>query len=230
MQITDVFPRGLFSVGGVEVRDTIVVTWVIMVLLALFSWIVTRRLAARPGGFQTALEVTTDAIVRLIEQNTSFSPARFLPFIGSMAVFLVAANTISMIPWVGSPTRDLSTTAALAVIVFFAVHYYGVRLLGFRRYLSTYVEPHWLLLPFNVVGEISRSIALALRLFGNMLSGELVVAVLLLLAGLLVPVPMQILGLLIGLIQAYVFTLLAMVYIAAALRVKEEELSRGETQ
>lgn len=219
MQLDEAFPQVMFHVLGVELRDTVVITWGIILVLAIVGWIATRRLSDRPGALQAAAESIVEGMTDLIGRSTDHPPERFLPFIGTLGVFLFAANAISTVPALGAPTKDLSTTFALAVLVFFAVHYYAIRLVGVRRYLSTYVEPHWLLLPFNIIGEVTRTIALALRLFGNMLSGELVVAVLLLIAGLLVPVPLQMLGLLIGVIQAYVFTLLAMVYIAAALQV-----------
>lgn len=218
MEVEDTFPRVLFEVGGVFIRDTLVVTWGIILLLALLAYLATRRLKERPSPLQNFLEAVTEAIEGLVRQSTDRDPAPFIPFIGTLAVFLVAANTISMIPGLGSPTKDVNTALALALVVFSSVHIFAVRLSGGPGYLKTYLQPHPLLLPFNVIGEISRTIALALRLFGNMLSGELIVAVLLLLAGFLVPIPLQLLGLLIGLIQAYVFTLLAIVYIAAALQ------------
>lgn len=223
MEVESIFPRALWVVGGVELRDTVVVTWGIMLALAALSALVTRRLVDRPGPLQNALEAVVEAIEGLVKQTTDVDPRRFVPFVGTLAVFLVVANTLSMVPGLGAPTKDLNTALALAGIVFLSVHVYALWLVGARRYLKTYLEPHPLLLPFNVIGEISRTIALALRLFGNMLSGELIAAVLLLLAGVLVPVPMQMLGLLIGLIQAYVFTLLAMVYIAAALQGAERK-------
>jgi len=218
MPVDRTFPFVLFEIGGVPIRDTVVVTWVLMAVLAGVSFLGTRRLRDRPGPLQNALEAVVEAIEGLVRETTDFDPRHFIPFIGTLGLFLMVADSVSLFPGVGSPTRDLSTTSALAAIVFVSVHVYGVRLAGVRDYLRTYVEPSWLLLPFNVIGEITRTVALALRLFGNMLSGELIVAILLLVAGLLVPVPMQLLGLLIGVIQAYVFTLLAMVYIAAGLQ------------
>ncbi len=221
MNIEDTFPTVLFHVLGVPVRDTVVVTWVIMLGLFVLSFLGVHRLKKRPGWLQNAMEAAVESVESLIQETTPFSVHHFVPFIGTLAAFLVIAAAVSTIPKVGSPTKDLSTTTALAAIAFFSVHFFALRLVGAKQYLSQYLEPHWVLLPFNIIGELTRTIALALRLFGNMLSGELVVAVLLLLAGFLVPVPMQLLGLLIGLIQAYVFTLLVMVYIAAALRGKE---------
>ena len=217
MEIEGVFPYEVFELGGVAVRDTVVVTWILVAVLAGISWAATRRLSDRPGSLQNAMEATIEAVDSVISEATSYDSRHFLPFICTLAVFLVAADVVALVPGIGAPTRDLNTPLALAGIVFLSVHVYGWRLAGPARYLRTYVQPSWVLLPFNIISEITRTMALALRLFGNMLSGELVVAVLVLLGGLLVPVPMQIFGLLIGFIQAYVFTLLAMVYIASAL-------------
>lgn len=218
MNVESTFPRVLFDVGGIGVRDTVLVTWGIVLVLSLVSLFAVRRRTERPGPIQNALEAVVEGIEGLVAQTTDRDPAPFVPFIGTLGVFIVVANALSIVPGLGSPTRDVNTAFALAGIVFLSVHVFAIWLVGAPTYLRTYLEPHPLLLPFNVLGEITRTLALALRLFGNVLSGELVVAVLLLLAGLLVPVPMQILGLLIGLIQAYVFTLLSMVYIAAALQ------------
>ncbi len=229
MPVAEVFPRVVFELWGVGVRDSVVVTWILMVLISGISWLGTRRLSDRPGPIQNALEAIVEAMEGVIRENTSLPPRHFLAFVGTLGLFLATANSVSLFPGVGAPTRDLSTAAALAALVFLSVHYYGVRLVGAKRFLRTYIEPTPILLPFNVIAEITRSVALALRLFGNMLSGELIVAVMLLLAGFLLPVPLQLFGLLIGLIQAYVFTLLAMVYITAALRPAEEEQREEET-
>lgn len=227
MPVEQTFPHVLFHIGAMPIRDSVVVTWGIVLVLGLVSFVATRRLHDRPGPLQNVLESMVEIVEAQIAEVTRFDPKHFVPFIGTLGLFLVVADTVPLFPGVGSPTRDISTTVALAVIVFVSVHVYGVWLVGPARYLRTYVDPHWLLLPFNIIGEITRTIALALRLFGNMLSGELVVAILLMLAGFLIPVPLQLLGLLIGVIQAYVFTLLAMVYIAAGLRHGERDEGDG---
>ncbi|MCA9688541.1 MAG: F0F1 ATP synthase subunit A [Nannocystaceae bacterium] len=227
MDLDAIFPYSVFRLWGVEVHDSVVVTWGLMAVLALLSWITTRRLAQQPGALQNAMEAIVEAIESLVSEVTPYDPRYFIPFIGTLAIYLVAANTVSVAPGIGSPTRDLNTPLALALVVFLSVHIYGWLLIGPRRYLRAYVQPSWLLLPFNVISEVTRTIALALRLFGNMLSGELVVAILLLFGALLIPVPMQLFGLLIGAIQAYVFTLLAMVYISAALGSPEQALSEN---
>jgi F-type H+-transporting ATPase subunit a len=221
MDIERVFPHVVFHLFGVPVRDTVLVTWGIMLVVTTVSWLGTRKLLDCPGTIQNGLEAALELVEGVIGELTSFSPKPFLPLIGTLAIFLVACNSVSMIPGLGAPTRDMNTTAALAVVVFFSVHFYGLRIVGPKRYLRGYIEPFWLLLPFNLVGELSRTVALAIRLFGNILSGEIIAAILLGLAGLLVPVPMQVFGLLIGLIQAYVFSLLSMVFIVAGLRGNE---------
>lgn len=230
MEIEGVFPYEVFEIGGVAIRDTVVVTWILMAVLAGVSWVATRRLSDRPRPLQNAMEATIEAVESMISEATSYDPRHFLPLICTLAVYLVAADVIALVPGIGAPTRDLNTPLSLAGIVFLSVHVYGWRLAGPARYLRTYVQPSWVLLPFNIISEITRTMALALRLFGNMLSGELVVAVLVLLSGLLVPVPMQLFGLLIGFIQAYVFTLLAMVYIASALGTPQVDPQPTRTQ
>lgn len=216
--VAEVFPEVVFEIAGLPVRDTVVVTWALMAAIILLALVGGRRLRDRPLPLQNALEATIEALEKLVVEIVPFDPGIFLPFVGTLGVYLFACTAVGQIPGVGAPTRDLSTTAALALVVFVSVHVYGIRLLGVRRFLRTYLEPSWLLLPFNLIAEVTRTLALALRLFGNMLSGELIVAILLLLVPLFVPILMQALGLLLGIIQAYVFTLLATVYIAAALR------------
>ena len=230
MELEGVFPYAVFEIGGVAVRDSVVVTWALMALLIGASWLSTRHLSDRPGLLQNAMEAVVEAVEKMVSELTSYAPRHFLPLVCGLALFLAGANVVALVPGVGAPTRDLNTPVALAAIVFVSVHVYGWRLAGPSRYLKTYVQPSWILLPFNVISEVTRTIALALRLFGNMLSGELVVAVLVLLSGLLVPIPMQLFGLLIGFIQAYVFALLAMVYIASALGTPQLDPQPARTQ
>ncbi len=217
MDIDHAFPRVVLHVLGIPIRDTVLVTWGLMLVLTTVSWLGTRKLLDRPGPIQNALEAALELVEGVMRELTPFSPQHFLPLIGTLAIFLVACNSVAVIPGIGAPTRDINTTTALAVVVFFSVHYFGLRFAGPKRYLRSYITPTWLLLPFNVIGELTRTLALAVRLFGNSLSGEVIAAILLMLAGFLIPVPMQIFGLLIGLIQAYVFTILTMVYIVAGL-------------
>lgn len=216
MGVDSAFPSIVFHVFGVPVRDTVITTWALMGLVIGISWFGTRRLKNRPGAVQNVLEAAVEVLARQVDAMSPHG-ARFLPFAGTLAIFLVLANSAATVPGVLAPTADPSTAVALALVAFASVHVYGFTIAG-RRYLHTYVEPSWLLLPFNIIGEVTRTVALAVRLFGNMLSGQVIVAILVLLAGFLVPVPMQLFGLLIGLIQAYVFTLLTLVYITAGLQ------------
>jgi len=221
------FPYDVFTAAGIPIRDTLVVTWGLMILLIALAFWVRRNLKDRPGTLQNAVEATVEIMENMVKEIVPHRVGEVVPFIGTLGLFLVVANTVSLIPGIESPTRDISTAAALAVIVFVATPVYGVWLSGPRAYFRIYIEPSWILLPFNIIGELSRTLALAMRLFGNMLSGTLIVAILVVVvAPFLVPVPLQLLGLLIGVIQAYVFTLLATVYIAAGLQ--SEELTHQE--
>lgn len=209
--------------GFVKINATLVFTWVTMLLLVGGSWLVTRNLSTRPpiGRKQTTLE----AIVELIDSQVSEvmnRPSRiYLPFIGTLFLFIVSMNLLDIIPGFSAPTASISTTAALAICVFLAVPLYGIQSQGVGRYLRQYMEPSPIVLPFNIIGELSRTLALAVRLFGNIMSGQMTVAILLTLAPLFFPVIMQLLGLLIGFIQAYIFAVLAAVFIASSLRQNE---------
>lgn len=212
-----------FSVGFFKLNATIVYTWLVMVLLAGFSWFVTRRVtsSARISGQQNLLEVLVGGLLSQIRGATSQRPEKFLPLLGTLFIFILVSNLLSAVPGFKPPTGSLSTTTAFSLIVFFAVPYYGIKENGLRNYLRSYVQPSPFMLPFNIIGEVSRTFALAVRLFGNILSGTMMGAILLIIMPLFVPVIMQILGLLIGVVQAYIFTVLAAVFIAAGLEVHE---------
>lgn len=212
------FPHAVFFVAGFPVRDTAFASFAVTAVLLLLAALLSRRLTVVPSTFQATGEVILEVLEKEIQTLTDVPAKRLVPVVGALALFLMGSAVLGLVPGVGSPTRDLSVAAALAAVVFVSVHVYGTSTLGGRRYLRRLLEPLWVLLPFNVIGEITRTVALALRLFGNMLSGELLVATLFTVAGLFVPVLLQVFGLLIGFIQAYVFTLLSIVYIAAALR------------
>ena len=193
-----------------------------MAFLTGLSFVITKEATIRGKRGQNVLEMIVEWVLDTIEDITKTDPAPMLPLAGTLALFLLVANTISVIPGMSAPTNDISTTSALAVIVFFAVPFYGIRKKGLKGYVANYVHPTFLMLPFNVIGELSRTLALAVRLFGNVMSGELIVAILLLLAGLFVPVPMLLLSILTGVIQAYIFSILTIVYIGSGLRVQEK--------
>ena len=219
----------LWTIGGFAINATILWTWGIMALLGIVAGTISRRLATGlyASPWQSFLEEVTLAIRNQLEDIGMAHPERYVGFLGTLFVFLVTANLLSIIPWYSVPTSSLSTTAALAIAVFFAVIVFGVREHGWKNYLATYLEPAPILLPFNVIGEFSRTIALAVRLFGNMMSGEMVVSILVALTPFFFPAVMSALGLLIGMIQAYIFTVLAAVYIAAATQVHTEGGQHG---
>jgi len=211
--------------GIVTLNATLVFTWVVMGVLGVGSWLVTRSLTTgpQPSRWQNLLEVVVGSILDQIEAASLQDPRRYLPFIGTLFLFIVACNVLAIVPGFEAPTASLTTPAALALCVFVAVPVYGVANRGVKDYLAHYIRPTPFMLPFNIIGEVSRTVALAIRLFGNIMSGNLIVAILLSLAPLFFPVVMQAFGLLIGVIQAYVFAVLALVYIASGARVQQEE-------
>jgi F-type H+-transporting ATPase subunit a len=211
----------LFRFGPFPVSDAVVTTWGVMLFLALLCGISTRHLQLEPGRWQVALEGVVVAIQDAIGAVLPEHGARVLPFVGTLWIFLVVANLVGIIPGLHGPTADLSTTAALSILVFLSVHWYGVRSHGLRRYLQHYVQPNPILLPFHIISEISRTIALAFRLFGNIFSLEMAALLVLLVAGFLVPVPVLLLHVVEALVQAYIFGTLALIYIAGGIQVVE---------
>ncbi len=207
----------LFRVGPVPVARAVISTWILMAGLVAIARLAFARPADPPGRLQTAVEIVVEAIVEQLRMALRRDPAPWLPLLGTLFLFLASANLTAVLPGAVPPTGHIETPLALAIVVFVTVHLEGLRARGVRGHLREYLEPTPLLLPLHIVSEISRTFALAVRLFGNMMSHEMVVAVLLLLAGFLVPVPFQLLAILIGLVQAYVFTLLAAVFLAAAI-------------
>lgn len=206
--------------GFVKLNATIVYTWALMLLLAAGSALVTRKLAhgiAR-SRWQNLLEMIVTMMTEQIGEAGLRQPQRYLGFLGTLFLFVSVAALCTVLPFYEPPTGSLSTTAALALCVLTAVPMYGIAEQGWRGYLKTYLEPTPIMLPFNIIGEASRTLALAVRLFGNMMSGAMIIAILLAITPFLFPVVMTLLGLLTGLVQAYIFCILAAVYIAAATR------------
>jgi len=212
----------LFQIGPVPITRPVVTTWAIMALMTLGSLALTRRLRQQPGTWQAALELVVGTIEQQIGETMHRSARRFLPLLGTLFLYLVMANFSSVVPGVQPPTAHIETAGALAAIVFFAVHYYGIQSRGLLGYLASFAKPTVIMLPLNVIAEITRTFSLMVRLFGNVLSGEFVVATVVALAGLLVPIPLMALEVLIGLIQAYIFTVLATVFIGAGIGSIEE--------
>ena len=213
----------LFRLGPLAITRPVVTTWAIMAVLTLVSWLVTRRLKLHPDRRQTVLELIVTGIMIQIDQVIRKNPRPFLPLLGTLFIFLVAANLSGLLPGVEAPTGKLETPAALALIVFVAVHYFGVRARGFLGYLASFAKPKLIMLPLNLVSEVTRTFSLMVRLFGNVMSGEFVIALVVALAGLFVPIPLMALEILVGLVQAYIFTVLATVFIGAAVDIVETE-------
>ncbi|MGE0487405.1 MAG: F0F1 ATP synthase subunit A [Gammaproteobacteria bacterium] len=213
----------VWSVGGLHLTLTVVTTWGVMGLLAVAAWALGHRLGSGQdlGAGQNALEILVGGLRDQIAAVGLRDAETFLPFVGTLFVYIAASNVLTILPGYEAPTASLSTTAALAACVFVAVPFYGILTRGLRAYLATYLEPTPFMLPFNLVGELSRTLALAVRLFGNAMSGGLVAAIVLALAPLFFPVVFKALELLTGLVQAYIFSVLACVYIAAATQAGE---------
>ena len=208
----------LWQHGFVKLDATIAFTWALMVALTLCSWLVTRRLSTthERSRWQNMLEIIVTGIQGQIAEVGVPDPRRVLPFVGTLFLFVAASALGTIVPGFEPPTGSLSTTAALAACVFVAVPLYGIRRSGLRDYLRTYLDPTPLMLPFNIISELSRTLALAVRLFGNMMSGAMILGILLTITPFLFPVVMTALGLLTGMVQAYIFSILATVYLAAA--------------
>jgi F-type H+-transporting ATPase subunit a len=204
--------------GFVKLNGTIVTTWALMLVLSLGAKLITRKLTTDGAisRWQAALEIVVTGITSQIQEVGLTHPERYLGFLGTLFLFVATAAICTVIPGYTPPTGSLSTTTALALCVFVAVPLFGIREQGFFGYLKTYVEPTPIMLPFNIISELSRTLALAVRLFGNMMSGAMIIAILLTITPFLFPIVMTALGLLTGMVQAYIFSILAGVYIAAA--------------
>jgi len=205
--------------GFVTINATLVFTWLAMALMVGGSWLITRNLSTSNTlpGRQGVLEALVSMISRQIEEVMMCPPGPFMPLLGGLFLFIATLNLLGVIPGYRSPTGSLSTTAALATCVFVAVPFYGIRSRGVLAYFKQYLQPSFFMLPFNIIGDVSRILAMAVRLFGNIMSGDLVIAILLSIVPLFFPIIMQMFGLLTGLIQAYIFTVLAAVFIASGM-------------
>jgi F-type H+-transporting ATPase subunit a len=216
----------IFTIGPVPITEPVVVTWGLMAALVLGGLVATRSLTTAPSRGQMLLEVIVEALENQIRDTMRVAPAPYLPLIGMLFVFILAANWSSLVPGIDPPTAHVETDAALALIVFCAVIYFGIRSRGIGGYLKTFAEPSVVMIPLNVIETFTRTFSLIVRLFGNVMSGVFIIGIILSLAGLLVPIPLMALDLLTGAVQAYIFTVLAMVFIGGAVNEGSKEGNR----
>ena len=220
----------IFSWGFITLNVTILYTWLVMGILLMISHLATRNLSSEMNvsRWQHFLEVVVSVIRGEISEMTKKGADNYVPLIGTLFLFICTSNVLAIVPGYVAPTSSITTTASLAMCVFVAVPYYGISRNGLFHYLKEYFQPNFIFFPFDVMGEISRTLALTVRLFGNIMSHEKVIGILLAVTPLLFPVVMQALGLLIGVIQAYIFAILSMVYIASALAEEEHHHAQVE--
>ncbi|MGZ8190134.1 MAG: F0F1 ATP synthase subunit A [Methylococcaceae bacterium] len=215
-----------YALGPVIIHEQVITTWGIMLVITAMAWLSTRHLELLPSSLQAAVEGIVAAIDDAITAVALEHGRQIMPFIASLWLFLIIANLVGLIPGLHSPTSDLSVTSALACLVFFSVHWFGIRTLGLKNYLHHYLKPSPILLPFHIISEITRSLALAIRLFGNMMSLDMAAIMILLVAGFLAPIPILMLHIIEALVQAYIFGMLALVYLASA--IQSQQLNEQE--
>ena len=219
-------PEGLlthfqFSIGSIKITQSLLTSWVITFALLLFAKLSTYRLRTSPSRYQVVLEGVVLALRQAVSDVLPEHAELVFPFIASLWIFILVSNVIGIIPGFYSPTADLSVTASLATLTFLSVHWFGIRAEGLKNYLRHYIRPSPLLLPFHLISEVSRTLALAVRLFGNMMSLELTAMIVLMVAGFLAPIPILMLHLVEAIIQAYIFGMLALIYIAGGIQSQE---------
>ena len=219
-----------FEWGFVRITATLVFAWITTAVLVIGAFFLTRNLSndAKISRKQNAVEALFTMIHGQISEISQGSSDKILPFAGTLFLFILASVLLSLIPGFMSPSGSLNTTIALALCVFFAVPFYGISSQGLKGYLKDYLKPTWVMLPFNIISEISRAVSMAIRLYGNVMSSSIIVGILVTIVPLLFPVALQLLGLLTGVIQAYIFAVLAVVYISAAIRNKERSTSESD--
>ena len=214
---------------NIPINWTIASTWIVMVVLMLVSWLATRHLKIgnKVSHWQTAMEVLVKAIYGQISEMTK-TPMTYLPFIGTLFLFILMCNLLTIIPEFKTPTASLSTTAALALMVLFGVPFFGIKCGGFKKYLRKYIEPSPAMLPFNILSELTSTGAMAVRLFGNVLSGVIIGSICLMLVPFILPLPMQVIGLFSGMIQAYIFAMLALMYVSSVHADEEDAIVEAD--
>lgn len=216
---------------NIPINWTIASTWIVMVLLMIVSWLATRHLKTgnKVSHWQTAMEVLVKVIYGQIKEMTK-TPMTYLPFIGTLFLFILMCNILTIIPEFKTPTASLSTTAALAFMVLLGVPFFGIKSGGLKKYLKKYLEPSPAMLPFNILSELTSTGAMAVRLFGNVLSGVIIGSICLMLIPFILPLPMQVLGLFTGMIQAYIFAMLALMYVSSVHSDEEDALIESENK
>jgi F-type H+-transporting ATPase subunit a len=219
----------MFHIGPVPISNQVVTTWIIIALLFVLCRWITSRLSIEAGRMQTLAELTVTTLQNQIRETVGADPAPYLPLIGTLFIFILCTNLSSLVPGNEAPTAHIETDAALALIVFCAVIVFGIRSRGLRGYLKSFADPSWVMIPLNLVETITRTFSLMVRLFGNMMSGAFVIGIVLSLAGLFVPIPFMALDVLVGIIQAYIFTILALVFIGAAINEEAIHLPQEKT-
>lgn len=221
-----------FYLFGYPINWTIASTWIVMAVMLIVSFWATRFLSTKDkvSHWQTAMEVVVKYMYQELNDMSGGYAMRYLPFIGTLFLYIAVCNLMTVFPWFRTPTASLSTTAALAAMVLVGIPFFGIWNGGVKRYLHKYIEPSVAMLPFNILSEFTSTFAMCVRLFGNVLSGVIVGAICLMLMPFIIPLPMQILGLLTGMIQAYIFAVLAVLYVASVSVDEEEPAKENEIQ
>lgn len=220
--------RFAFSLGWLNISQSLLTTWLIMLALFLFAWVSTRKPSLQPGTCQVILEGILSTMHDAIKEVLPAHVDLVFPFVATLWVFILTSNLIGVIPGFYAPTADLSVTASLAILTFLSVHWFGIRAEGLRDYLKHYLKPTPFLLPFHLISEVSRTLALAVRLFGNVMSLQLTALIVLMIAGFLAPIPILMLHIIEAIIQAYIFGMLALIYIAGGIQ-SHELKKQGES-
>lgn len=211
----------IVTLGPLDISVSLVTSIGLTITLGALGWLFTRRLEQSPGVRQVVMEAVVSALEEAVSEVAGRHTQRIMPFIASLWLFLICANLLGLVPGFDSPTRDLSVTAALAILVFLSVHWFGIRTQGIRRYLQHYLTPSPILLPFHLISEVTRTVALAVRLFGNIMSLEMAALLVLMVAGFLVPIPILMLHVVEALVQAYIFGMLSLIYVAGGIQSQE---------
>lgn len=220
----------VIHIGFLKITYTVIITWMIMAFLAVFSILSTRKLSMTPKGYQTVLEEIIIGMRNAVHDVLPQHLDMVFPFIATIWIFILICNLIGIVPALDSPTADISTTAGLAFLVFLSVHWFGIRAEGLKNYLRHYLKPSPILLPFHIISEISRTLAMAVRLFGNIMSLELITLIVLMIMGFLVPIPLLMLHIVEACIQTYIFGMLALIYIAGGIQVQALRRSAYENR